>query len=70
MTMKIVDPLAEMLRDAKRYRLLRKQHWWDSPLAVVVNPKAAIKLGCDCPSLDRLDSIVDAMLQDEDPLSR
>lgn len=52
--------LADLRRDAERYRWLRVQHWSDSPLAVVVNPKTAIKLGHDAPSHERLDAAIDA----------
>ena len=46
--------------DAARYRWLRSQNWNDGVLGVVVNPKTAVKLGHDCPSLDRLDEAIDA----------
>lgn len=46
-------------RDASRYRFLRNQHWPVAYLAVVINPKAAVRLGHDCPSGDRLDEQVD-----------
>lgn len=45
--------------DAKRYRWLRDQDWFSSPLAVVHSPKDAVKLGHDCPSRDRLDAAID-----------
>lgn len=48
-----------MRKDAARYRWLRSQHWSESPLCVVVNPKDAVRLGHDCPSLDRLDEAID-----------
>lgn len=52
----------ERLRaDAERYRRLRAQTWFASPLAVVRDPRSAVKLGHDCPSLDRLDAAIDAM---------
>ena len=50
----------DMQRDAERYRWLRLQDWDTSPLAVVANPRAAIKLGHDAPSRDRLDAMIDA----------
>ena len=53
------DNLETRRMDAERYRWLRAQHWSDSMLAVVVDPKSAVKLGYDCPSLQRLDEIVD-----------
>ena len=46
--------------DAARYRWLRAQHWDEAPLAVVAHPKRAIKLGYDCPSLERLDAAIDS----------
>lgn len=49
--------------DAKRYRWLRAQHWDSSPLAVVSDPKKAVKLGHDLPSLDRLDVYIDSAMQ-------
>jgi hypothetical protein len=45
--------------DAERYRWLRECNWHDSDLAVVCNPKFSIKLGIDCPSLERLDEMID-----------
>jgi hypothetical protein len=48
--------------DAKRYRWLREQNWNDGLLAVVADPKDAVKLGYDCPSLDRLDAEIDAAM--------
>lgn len=50
------------LRDALRYRWLRAQHWDDAQLGVVRYPKASVKLGHDCPSLERLDEAIDAAL--------
>lgn len=57
-----VERLREFERDAMRYRFLRKCHWNESPLCVVVNPKAMVKLGADCPSKSRLDDAVDELL--------
>lgn len=57
-----IDDLAVILfavKDARRYRWLRKQHWNDAPLCVVVQPRQAVKLGYDCPALDRLDAAID-----------
>lgn len=69
---KIVDPNARTLephpeleaneKDAERYRWLRAQNWNDGLLAVVANPKDAVKLGHDCPSLARLDEQIDAAM--------
>jgi hypothetical protein len=47
-------------RDAERYRWLRRQHWNEADLCVVMHPGKAVKLGYDCPSLDRLDAAIDA----------
>lgn len=47
--------------DANRYRKLRKCVWNQSPLAVVRDPKRAVRLGYDCPSHDRLDEAVDQL---------
>jgi hypothetical protein len=52
--------------DAARYRWLRAQHWSESKVAVVTNPKESVKLGRDCPAEKRLDRIIDdAMSADE-----
>ena len=57
-----------MRKDAARYRWLRSQHWNESLLCVVANPKAAVRLGHDCPSLGRLDEAIDgAMKQNAGP---
>lgn len=52
-------------RDASRYRFLRNQHWPVAYLAVVINPKAAVKPGHVCPSGDRLDEQVDEAMKRE-----
>lgn len=52
----------KLRKDAERYRWLRAMHWHDSPLAVVCNPKEAIKPGHDCPSGERLDAAIDAAM--------
>jgi hypothetical protein len=49
-------------QDAERYRWLRLQDWDTCDLAVVANPKHAIKLGQDAPSRERLDARIDAHL--------
>lgn len=46
-------------QDAARYRWLRQQHWNEAPLCVVMRPREAVKLGHDCPALDRLDAAID-----------
>ena len=45
---------------AERYQWLRSQHWDKAPFAVVANPKLAVKLGHNFPSLERLDAAIDA----------
>jgi len=56
--------LKALRKDAERYRYLRKQHWSEAEICVVTNPKDAIKLGCYCPSSVRLDSAIDAAMQE------
>lgn len=51
-------------KDAERYRWLREQQWNTSPICAVTRPKDAVKLGHDCPSLDRLDAAIDAAMRD------
>lgn len=60
---------ADDAKDAKRYRWLRAQHWYDGLLAVVARPKEAVKLGFDCPSDVRLDEMIDAELDELDRTS-
>jgi hypothetical protein len=45
--------------DAERYRWLRAQNHSESTLCVVQNPQDAVKPGKDCPSLERLDNLID-----------
>jgi len=61
-TLGALQEMAELRRDAERYRWLRVQDWYDGPLAVVANPKAAIKPGHDAPSRERLDALIDAQV--------
>lgn len=49
--------------DAARYRWLRSQNWNDGRLAVVVDPKRSVKPGHDCPSLNRLDEMIDEQMK-------
>lgn len=51
---------SDVQKDAERYRWLRAQNWNDSSLCVVERPKKSVKLGFDCPSLQRLDDAIDA----------
>jgi len=59
------EPSPEVERDARRYRFLRKQHWHESALGVVRDPKKTVKPGTDCPSGSRLDEFIDAALSAE-----
>jgi hypothetical protein len=59
------ERIAELEKDAERYRWLRAQRWSSSQLVVVSEPKQAIKLGYDCPSGDRLDEASDAAIAGE-----
>ena len=70
----LLERIAELEReadalkvDAERYRWIRAQHWSGGPLAVVANPKYAVKLGYGCPSLDRLDAAIDAARTPKEP---
>lgn len=57
-----IDDLVVILfavKDARRYRWLRRQHWNEAPLCVVMQPRQAVKLGHDCPAVDRLDAAID-----------
>jgi len=58
----VLEQMRRMAEDAKRYRLLRLMHWASSPMAVVVLPKQAVRLGYDCPCEERLDEMLDEML--------
>ena len=55
----------ELRKDAERYRWLREQSWDAGELCIVSQPKHAVKLGHDCPSLFRLDAAVDAAIAQE-----
>lgn len=63
--------LAEEARDAARYRWLREQDWFSSPLCVLRDPKRVLTngnvIGADCPSRDRLDAAIDAILSAPTP---
>lgn len=52
----------ELRKDAERYRWLREQSWDAGELCIVSQPKHAVKLGHDCPSLFRLDAAIDAAI--------
>ncbi len=49
-------------RDAERYRWLRAQHWSDSNVCVVSNPRETVRLGTQCPSNELLDEFIDAAI--------
>lgn len=51
--------------DAIRYRWLRECHWSNSEMAVVVNPKKAMKLGHVAPFGSYLDAKIDAAMRAE-----
>lgn len=51
--------------NARRYEWLREQRWNESNIAVVCDPKSAVKLGYDCPSGKRLDVIIDEAMQEK-----
>ena len=51
--------IADMRKDAERYRWLRAQHWSTSRLAVVCDPRSSIKLGYFAPSEALLDHEID-----------
>ena len=53
---------AQDVKDAERYRWLREQHWSTDTIAVVLNPKQAVKLGYVCPSDSLLDETIDAAI--------
>lgn len=48
---------------AQMYAWLREQHWNHSPLAVVLDPKKAIKLGYSAPFGDLLDSTIRELMK-------
>lgn len=65
--LRLAEYVRGLERDAERYRWLRVQHWNDSALCVVADPKNAVKLGHDCPSNQRLDEIIDTAIAKEQP---
>lgn len=50
---------SDLHKDAARYRWLRMQTWHAGRLAVVANPKDALKLGQYAPSGELLDAAID-----------
>lgn len=58
--MKTKEHEAGLALDAARYRWLRTQHWNEAPLCVVSSPRQSVKLGYECPSMERLDDVIDA----------
>lgn len=63
--MSFLDELSNLRKDAERYRWLREQRWNYGKIAVVTQPKKAIKPGYDAPSFDRLDSIIDDLMESD-----
>lgn len=53
--------------DARRYRWLREQHWSNSDICCVDEPKQNVRLGGTCPSGDLLDSAIDAAMRKGQP---
>lgn len=53
---------AELKEHADMYRYLRAQHWSDGDIAVVLQPKEAVKLGRTCPSGEKLDTVIRNMM--------
>ena len=58
-------PVSEDRRDAERYRWLREQHWSESKLCVVLEPRISVRLGSSCPSLTLLDQAIDQSMQED-----
>jgi chromosome segregation ATPase len=56
------DDKFQVRKDALRYRWLRAQHWNENLIAVVAEPKDAVRLGSYCPSDALLDAACDAAL--------
>lgn len=56
------DAFLRLVRDAERYQCLRAQEWDKNLLAVVDDPKNAIKLGYECLSHARLDDRIDLVM--------
>lgn len=51
-----------MVENDRRYRLLRQLNWHDHPICCVTEPRKSVVLGSDCPSLSRLDAILDDLI--------
>lgn len=58
-----IEKLMRTVQDAERYRWLRAQHWSESAVAVVSEPKQNVRLGAYCPSGDLLDDAIDAAMK-------
>jgi phytoene/squalene synthetase len=56
------ERIAELGRDAARWRCLRAMTWDVGPFAVVRDPKQSLKLGAYCPSRENLDAAIDAAI--------
>ena len=59
---KLTARVAELERDAGRYRWLRDQNWTQRGLFVVsANNQDVVRLGTNCPSSELLDAAIDAV---------
>jgi len=52
-----------LLKNSKRYELLRTKDWFSSEYCVVMEPKKAIRPGNFCPSNMLLDELLDKELK-------
>lgn len=60
--------IQDKLKNSYRYEWLRKQFWEKAELCVIVNPRASLKFGTDCPSLDRLDKAIDSAMENNNEI--
>ncbi len=51
-----------VVENDRRYRLLRQFSWHDHPICCVTEPRKNVALGSDCPSLMRLDAVLDDLI--------
>ena len=49
--------------DAKRYRWLRMQHWYDGVISTVISPRNHLKPFATCPSERYLDIFIDEAMK-------
>ena len=52
-----------LLKNSKRYELVRTKDWFNPDYCVVMKPKEAVRPGNDCPSHSRLDALLDKELK-------